>query len=109
MHLYPLSGAASRVGKDETPWAYRNAKYAGVIVGVDPDPEMAATITEWCKNYWEALHPYSSGGAYLNFTMNEGQDRIKASYKHNYERLTKIKKEYDPSNFFKINQNILPA
>ena len=109
MHLYPLSGAASRVSKDETPWAYRNAKYAGVIVGVDPDPEMADVITKWTKDYWEALHPYSSGGAYLNFTMNEGQDRIKASYKHNYERLTKIKKEYDPNNFFKINQNILPA
>ena len=109
MHLYPISGAASRVGKDETPWAYRDAKYAGVIVGVDPDPSKAHKITKWCKDYWEALHPYSSGGAYLNFMMNEGQDRIKASYKHNYERLTKIKKKYDPNNFFRINQNILPS
>lgn len=109
MHMYPISGAAGRVGKDETPWAYRDAKYAGVIVGVDPDPVNADKITKWCKDYWEALHPFSSGGAYLNFIMNEGQDRIKASYKHNYNRLTKIKKEYDPGNFFKVNQNILPA
>ncbi|MCJ7694129.1 MAG: FAD-binding oxidoreductase [Anaerolineaceae bacterium] len=109
MHLYPISGAASRVGKDETPWAYRDAKYAGVIVGVDPDPENADKITNWCKNYWEALHPYSSGGAYSNFMMDEGQDRIKASYKHNYARLVDIKRKYDPNNFLKINQNIYPG
>jgi FAD binding domain/Berberine and berberine like len=109
MHLYPISGAAGRVKKDATPWAYRDAKYAGVFVGVDPDPSNAEKITKWCKDYWEALHPYSSGGAYLNFIMNEGQERIKASYKHNYDRLTKIKRKYDPGNFFKINQNIFPA
>ena len=109
MHLYPISGAAGRVAKDATPWAYRDAKYAGVIVGVDPDPAAADKITKWCKEYWEALHTHSSGGAYLNFIMNEGQDRIKASYKHNYDRLTKIKKKYDPNNFFSVNQNIVPA
>jgi len=108
MHLYPLSGAAARVKDDATPWAYRDAKYAGVIVGVDPDPANAEIITNWCKDYWTALHPYSSGGAYLNFTMGEGQDRIKASYRQNYERLTQIKRKYDPENFFRINQNILP-
>ena len=109
MHLYPITGAASRVPKDETPWAYRDAKYAGVIVGVDPDPANANKITEWTKDYWEALHPYSSGGAYLNFIMNEGQERIKASYRHNYDRLAKLKKKYDPNNFFRVNQNILPV
>jgi FAD/FMN-containing dehydrogenase len=108
MHLYPISGAASRVSNDATPWAYRDAKYAGVIVGVSPNPEDADKITDWCKDYWEALHPYSSGGAYSNFMMNEGQDRVKASYKHNYERLTKIKKKYDPNNLFRVNQNIKP-
>jgi hypothetical protein len=108
MHMYPISGAASRVAKDATPWAYRDAKYAGVIVGVDPDPANAGKITDWCKDYWNALHPFSSGGAYLNFIMNEGQDRIKASYKHNYDRLVTIKKKYDPENFFKVNQNIVP-
>jgi len=109
MHLFPLTGAVGRVSKDETPWAYRDAKYAGVIIGVDPDPANASKITEWTKNYWEALHPYSSGGAYLNFTMNEGQERIKASYRGNYERLAKLKKKYDPNNFFRVNQNILPV
>ena len=109
MHLYPISGAASRVGKEETPWAYRDANYAGVIVGVDPDPANAEKITEWCKAYWDATHSYSSGGAYSNFMMDEGQERVKASYKHNYDRLARIKKEYDPNNFFSVNQNIRPS
>lgn len=109
MHLYPISGAAARVAADATPWAYRDAKYAGVIIGVDADAANADKITTWCKDYWEATHPYSSGGAYLNFIMNEGQDRIKASYGQNYDRLAAIKRKYDPDNFFRVNQNIVPA
>ena len=109
MHLYPISGAASRVDAEDTPWAYRDAKYAGVIVGVDPDPANTDKITTWCKDYWESLHPYSSGGAYSNFMMDEGQERIQASYRHNYNRLTKIKKQYDPQNLFRVNQNINPG
>lgn len=109
MHMYPISGAAGRVAKDATPWAYRDAKYAGVIVGVDPDPANAEKITTWCKDYWNALHPYSSGGAYLNFIMDEGEERIKTSYKENYVRLSRIKRQYDPENLFKVNQNIKPA
>ncbi len=108
MHLYPISGVASRVGAEETPWAYRDANYAGVIVGVDPNPSNADKITTWCKDYYNALHPYSSGGAYSNFMMDEGQERVMASYKHNYERLTQIKAKYDPTNFFRVNQNIKP-
>lgn len=108
MHLYPISGAASRVGAEDTPWAYRDAKYAGVYVGVDPDPKNAAKITDWCKSYYDALHPYSAGGAYSNFMMDEGQERVKASYKHNYDRLVSIKKTYDPDNLFRVNQNIKP-
>ncbi len=109
MHLYPITGAASRVSAEDTPWAYRDAKYAGVIVGVSPNPEDADKITKWCKDYWDALHPFSSGGAYSNFMMDEGQERVKASYKHNYKRLTEIKKKYDPANLFSVNQNIKPS
>ncbi|MDE3740503.1 FAD-binding oxidoreductase [Maribacter polysaccharolyticus] len=108
MHLYPISGAASRVGATDTPWAYRDAKYAGVIVGVDQDPNNKEKITDWCKDYYNTLHPYSSGGAYSNFMMEEGQERIKASYRHNYDRLVAIKNTYDPDNLFKVNQNIKP-
>ena len=65
------------------------------------------------KNYrredWEALHPYSAGGAYVNFMMDEGQERIKATYRENFERLVAIKNEYDPDNLFRVNQNIRPT
>ena len=109
MHLYPIDGAAGRIGNKDTPWAYRNSNWAQVIVGVDPDPANAGKITEWTKSYYDALHPYSAGGAYVNFMMDEGDDRIKASYKDNYERLVKIKTKYDPKNLFRVNQNIKPA
>jgi FAD/FMN-containing dehydrogenase len=80
-----------------------------VIVGVDPDPANAAAITNWCKGYFDALHPYSSGGAYVNFMMDEGQERVQASFRDNYDRLATIKSTYDPANLFRINQNIRPA
>jgi UDP-N-acetylenolpyruvoylglucosamine reductase len=109
MHLYPIDGAAGRVGNKDTAWAYRDSKWAEVIVGVDPDPANAEKITKWTKDYFDALHPYSAGGAYVNFMMDEGEDRIKATYKGNYDRLAKVKKKYDPNNLFRVNQNIKPA
>ena len=109
MHLYPIDGAASRVGKDETAWGYREAKWAGVIVGVDPNPANKDKIVSWARNYWEALHPHSAGGAYINFMMDEGDERIKATYRDNYNRLARIKAKYDPNNLFSVNQNIKPT
>ncbi len=109
MHLYPVNGAAQRVGKNDTAYSFREALFAEVIVGVDPDPANAEKITEWCKDYWEALHPYSAGGAYVNFMMDEGQDRVQTTYRDNYQGLASIKKKYDPTNFFRVNQNIAPA
>jgi FAD binding domain/Berberine and berberine like len=109
MHLYPVDGAASRVASDATPWAYRDAKWAQVIVGVDPEPANAGLIRQWCVDYWEATHPYSMGGAYVNFMMDEGGDRVRATYGGHYDRLAQIKAKYDPGNFFRINQNIPPA
>lgn len=109
MHLYPVNGAAQRVGKNATAYSFREALFAEVIVGVDPDPSHAELITTWCKDSWEAMHPYSAGGAYLNFMMDEGQERVQASYRDNYQRLATIKKKYDPKNFFRVNQNIRPA
>jgi FAD/FMN-containing dehydrogenase len=109
MHLYPINGAAHRVGKTDTPWAYRDATWAQVIVGVDPDPVNKARIIAWAKEYWEKLHPFSAGGAYVNFMMEEGADRVKATYGDNYQRLVTIKNKYDPTNLFRVNQNIKPA
>jgi len=109
MHLYPISGAVHDVASDETAWAYREADFAQVIVGVDPDSANTARMTDWAKDYWTDLHPHSAGGAYVNMMMNEGQDRIRAAYGDNHNRLVQIKREYDPENLFHVNQNIRPA
>jgi len=109
MHMYPINGAVHRVGNTDTAFSYRDVLLAGVIVGVDPDPKNKEKITNWSKGYFDALHPHSAGGAYVNFMMEEGQDRVKASFRGNYDRLATIKKKYDPSNFFRVNQNIKPA
>ena len=106
MHLYPIDGAAARVPSSATAFAYRDGGWAGVIVGVDPDPANREAITSWTKDYFEALHPTSAGGAYVNFLMDEGQDRVKASDRDNYARLAQVKRRYDPHNVFHINQNI---
>jgi FAD/FMN-containing dehydrogenase len=108
MHMYPVNGAASRVGKKDTPWNYRDAVYGMVIVGIADNPADNDKIVRWARDYWEALHPYSAGGAYVNFMMEEGEDRIKATYSDNYERLAEIKAKYDPYNLFRVNQNIKP-
>jgi FAD/FMN-containing dehydrogenase len=108
-HIYPIDGAASDIGPRETPWAYRGARWAQVIIGVDPDPAGAAALRDWTVGYWQALHPYSAGGAYVNFMMDEGQERVKATYRDNYDRLAAAKADYDPLNVFRVNQNIAPA
>ncbi len=109
MHIYPIDGAVQRVPKNDTAFSYREAKWSMVIAGIDPDPENKDRITTWAKRYWEALHPYSAGGAYVNFMMEEGQSRVEATYRDNYKRLSEIKRKYDPTNLFRVNQNISPA
>ena len=109
MHLYPIDGAAHDVAEGDTAWAYRDAKWATTYAGVDPDPENASTIRSWTVGYFDALHPYSAGGAYVNMMMDEGGERVRASYRGNYARLAQIKAKYDPENLFRVNQNIQPA
>ncbi len=109
MHLYPISGAAHRVAGDATAFSYRDADYSQIIIGVDPDPANAELVTRWTKEYFDAVHPYSMGGAYVNFLMGEAEDRVRKAYRGNYERLAEIKRKYDPGNLFRVNQNIRPA
>jgi hypothetical protein len=109
MHLYPVNGAAAQVDSKDTAWAYRDATWAMVIAGIDPDVDNNDKIIAWAKQYWEAVHPYSAGGAYVNFMMDEGEERVKATYGQNYERLAAIKNKYDPQNLFRVNQNIKPS
>ena len=109
MHLYPISGAPQRVGKNDTAFSYRDANWGMVIAAIDPDPTNNERMIAWAKAYSEALHPLSAGGAYINMIMDEGQERVKAAYRGNYPRLVAIKNKYDPTNFFHVNQNIKPT
>jgi FAD/FMN-containing dehydrogenase len=80
-----------------------------VIVGVDPDPANRELVTDWAVAYSDAVSPYSTGGSYINMTMEEGDDRLRAIYGPNYDRLAEIKAKYDPDNVFHVNQNIKPG
>jgi hypothetical protein len=110
MHLYPIDGAVHRVGSGDTAWSCRDATWSMVIAGIDPDPQKAGPITRWTKTYWEAVHPFNLAGAYPNFMMDdEGEGRVRAAYGGNYDRLSTLKRKYDPENLFRVNQNIRPA
>jgi len=109
MHIYPVSGAANRVGKGDTAFFYRDAKYVHVIAAMYPNPADTAKNVAWVRDYWSALHPYSAGGAYVNFLMEEGEDRVRATYGANYDKLVAIKRTYDPNNLFRLNQNVRPT
>lgn len=110
MHLYPVDGVAARVPKDATSWSYRDARWVQVTVGADPDPTAVGPAKEWALAYWNALHPHSMGGGYVNMLMDdEGQERVRTTYRDNYDRLAEIKAKYDPDNLFHVNQNIRPA
>jgi hypothetical protein len=109
MHMYPINGAVHRVGENDTAFSHRNTTWAPVICGIDPDPANKQSIVTWAKDYWNAIHPFSAGGAYINFMMDEADGRLEATYGPNYSRLRRIKAKYDPGNLFRINQNIAPA
>ena len=108
-HVYPINGAVNDVAPEDTAFSFRDANWSQVFIGVDPDAANAAALKEWVVDYWEALHPYAAGGAYVNFMMDEGQERVRATYGANYPRLQQVKAEYDPENVFRVNQNITPA
>jgi hypothetical protein len=107
--ILPINGAAHKPGKSDTAWNFRSANFAEVVVGADPDAANGERIKRWARDYWEALLPRSSGGAYVNMIMDEGESQVKAAYGENYSRLARIKAKYDPQNLFSVNRNIKPA
>ena len=109
MHLYPIDGAAHRAKAGDTAFSYREANWNAVFAGVSGNPADVPAISAWSKSYWNSLHPHSAGGAYVNMMMDdEGDERIRASYRDNYPRLAAANKRYDPANLFRVNQNIRP-
>ena len=108
VHIYPINGAAHRVAPDATAFAYRGANFATVIAGMWPEASQNEANIAWVRDYYEATAPLSEAGGYINFMSGDDQDRIKANYKGNYDRLVDVKRRYDPDNLFHLNQNIRP-
>jgi FAD/FMN-containing dehydrogenase len=108
MHIYPINGACHRVAPDATAFAYRDANFATVIAGMWPDPADNDTGIQWVRDYYAATSPYSEEGGYVNFMSDDDEDRVRANYRGNYDRLVDVKKRYDPDNLFHLNQNIAP-
>jgi FAD/FMN-containing dehydrogenase len=108
MHLYSINGAVQRVAPDATAFAYRDAMFLTNIAGMWPDPAQNEDNIRWVRDYYEALAPHSEEGGYVNFMSGDDQDRIRATYRGNYDRLVEIKRQYDPGNLFRVNQNIKP-
>jgi FAD/FMN-containing dehydrogenase len=108
VHIYPINGACHRVAPDATAFAYRDATFATVIAGMWPDAADNEANVKWVRDYYDATAPLSEEGGYVNFMADDDQQRIKANYKGNYDRLVEVKRKYDPDNLFHLNQNIKP-
>ncbi len=108
VHIYPINGACHRVAADETAYAYRDANFATVIAGMWADPADNDANIAWVRDFYDATAPHSEEGGYINFMAEDDQERIKANYKGNYDRLVEVKRQYDPDNLFHFNQNIKP-
>lgn len=108
VHIYPINGACQRVAPDATAFAYRDANFATVIAGMWPDPARNDANIRWVRDYYAATAPLSEEGGYVNFMAGDDQDRIRANYRGNYQRLVDVKRAWDPDNLFRVNQNIRP-
>lgn len=108
MHIYPINGACHDVATDATAFGHRNASFATVIAGMWPDAAENQANTQWVKDYYAAIAPHSEPGGYVNFAAEDDQSRVGDNYGANYGRLLEVKRAYDPSNLFHLNQNIVP-
>jgi len=110
MHLYSLNGAIQDRKNGDTAYAWRDASFIHVMLAEDPDAAKMPAQVAWVREYWDALRPHSAGAAYVNFLMgDEGAGRVQGTYRENHDRLRKIKRQYDPQNLLRVNQNIEPA
>jgi FAD/FMN-containing dehydrogenase len=109
---YQLGGAVSRVDRDATAFAARDAQHAFLSLGACAEPAKAKRSAQWAREFWEAMQPFSTGGVYVNYLgreADEGAERVRAAYgAEKYQRLLALKEKYDPTNLFRLNQNIRP-
>jgi len=105
-----LEGALNEHDEDDGAVGNRDARYVFGVKGMwEPDEPEADSYRQWVRDAWERLRPFSTGRTYINFqTTDEGQERVRASYGANFDRLVEVKQTYDPDNVFRSNRNIRP-
>ena len=110
---HQLGGAVSRADREATAFAHRDVEYSFMALGVCSEPAEAEQCARWAREFWDAMQPCSTGGVYVNYLgreADEGPERIKAAYgAERYARLVALKNRYDPTNLFRLNQNIKPS
>ena len=109
MHIYPINGAVHEVDPDSTAFGNRDANFSTVVAGMWPDPKHNEANIKWVRDYAAATAPFSREGGYINFLSADDAVRVEQNYGTTYKRLTEIKKKYDPTNLFRMNQNIKPS
>lgn len=107
--LQQMHGVASRVDAQATAFPHREEHYDLLILSQWPNPTDSAENIQWTRELFEAMQPFFDNGVYVNNLGDEGQDRVKQAYGSNYERLVTLKNKYDPTNLFRLNQNIEPS
>jgi Berberine and berberine like len=107
--LWQLGGAVARIDESDTAFNGRGAGFSFNINGNSETAEGFEAEREWARNYWSALSPHHTS-VYVNFLMEEGEERVRQAYgEAKYDRLKAVKRQYDPDNLFRLNQNIPPG
>ena len=107
--LAQLGGAANRLPVDATAYPHRDAEFLINVHTRWTDPAEDARCLAWARGIFDATAPYANGGVYVNFMPDDETDRVRAAYGANYDRLARVKAEWDPDNVFRANMNIRPA
>ncbi|HEV8713690.1 MAG TPA: FAD-binding oxidoreductase, partial [Candidatus Binatia bacterium] len=110
---HTLGGAVSRIDREATAFNHRDVQYSFISIGACTDPAEAGRCVRWAREFWEAMQPCLTSGVYVNYLgqeADEGAERVKAAYgTEKYRRLVALKNKYDPTNLFRLNQNIKPT
>ena len=110
VHIHHIGGFAGRVGRDENAFGHRDSPFVLNIIAMWQDPDQKEKHVNWARNFFSDMHPFTTGGVYVNFLGDEGEERVRAAYgKPVYDRLVALKDKYDPTNLFRMNQNIKPS
>jgi hypothetical protein len=109
IHLQHIGGAVASVAADATAFGERDAPFLLNVNARTPTADGYDAAVDWARGLHDSLAPALTGGAYVNFLSAEGHDRVRAAYGDKYDRLVALKDEYDPTNLFRLNQNITPS